>query len=210
MILASASPRRSEILRGLGLGFEVEPAHIDESRLGDEGPETYVERVARAKAESRARPNALILAADTIVLIDSAVLGKPVGPEDAVKMLGRLAGREHEVLTSVALLDSDSGILRSSIERSTVRIATMTASEIEWYVATEEPLDKAGAYAIQGLGALFVESVEGNYSNIVGLPVPTLYRLAAELGYSLLDFRNESSGGAASLEPPRTEADFSE
>ncbi len=198
LILASASPRRSEILRGLGVSFEIEPAEIDESRLDAEGPEAYVERVARAKAESRARGGKLILAADTIVIIDGSVLCKPVGPEDATKMLARLAGREHEVLTAVALLDGNSGTLRSSIERSKVRIAAMAPSEIKWYVATEEPLDKAGAYAIQGLGALFVESVQGNYSNIVGLPVPTLYRLISELGYSLLDFRTRGTGGGAS------------
>lgn len=193
LILASASPRRSEILRGLGLDFQVEPADVDESRLDGETAEIYVERVARAKAECRARAGALTLAADTTVIIDSSILGKPTDPKDAARMLDRLAGHEHEVLTSVALLDGGNGTLLSSTERSRVRIAAMTTAEIEWYVATGEPLDKAGAYAIQGLGALFVEGVEGNYSNIVGLPVPTLYRLVSELGYSLLDFRSESS-----------------
>ena len=192
LVLASASPRRSEILRGLGLGFEIEPADIDESRLGDEAAEIYVERVARSKAGKRSRPGTLTIAADTIVVIEDSILGKPLGPDDAKRMLARLAGREHEVLTAVAVLDTDSGSLRSSVERSRVRIAAMTPPEIEWYVATREPLDKAGAYAIQGLGSLFVESVEGNYTNIVGLPVPTLYRLVAELGYSLLDFRAAS------------------
>ena len=197
LILASASPRRSEILRGLGLGFEIEPADIDESRLRDEAAEIYVERVARSKADNRRRPGTLTIAADTIVVIDDSVLGKPESPEDAKRMLARLAGREHEVLTAVAVLDADSGALRSAVERSKVRIAAMSLSEINWYVATGEPLDKAGAYAIQGLGSLFVESVEGNYTNIVGLPVPTLYRLVAELGQSLLDFRVESADEAA-------------
>ena len=197
LILASASPRRSEILRGLGLGFEIEPADIDESRLSDEAAEIYVERIARSKADNRRRPGTLTIAADTIVVIDDSVLGKPESPEDAKRMLARLAGREHEVLTAVAVLDANSGALRSSVERSKVRIAAMSLSEINWYVATGEPLDKAGAYAIQGLGSLFVESVEGNYANIVGLPVPTLYRLVAELGQSLLDFRVESADEAA-------------
>jgi len=191
LILASASPRRSEILRGLGLGFEIEPADIDESRHGDEDPTTYVERVARAKAATHSRPGTLNLAADTIVLIDGQVLGKPDDPADAQIKLAQLAGRQHEVLTAVAVLDGTSGSMRSAVERSKVRLAPMSASEIEWYVATGEPLDKAGAYAIQGLGSIFVESIEGNYSNIVGLPVPTLYRLIAELGHSLLDFQVE-------------------
>ncbi len=197
LILASASPRRSEILRGLGLGFEIEPADIDESRLSDEAAEIYVERIARSKADNRRRPGTLTIAADTIVVIDDSVLGKPESPEDAKRMLARLAGREHEVLTAVAVLDANSGALRSSVERSKVRIAAMSLSEINWYVATGEPLDKAGAYAIQGLGSLFVESVEGNYANIVGLPVPTLDRLVAELGQSLLDVRVESADEAA-------------
>ena len=197
LILASASPRRSEILRGLGLEFAIEPADIDESRLGDEAAELYVERVARSKADNRSRPGTLTIAADTIVVIDGLVLGKPGDLEDAKEMLARLAGREHEVLTAVAVLDGDSSALRSSVVRSKVQIAAMSASEINWYVATGEPLDKAGAYAIQGLGSLFVESVEGNYTNIVGLPVPTLYRLVAELGQSLLDFRVENAEKAA-------------
>ena len=197
LILASASPRRSEILRGLDLEFAIEPADIDESRLGDEAAELYVERVARSKADNRSRPGTLTIAADTIVVIDGLVLGKPGDPEDAKEMLARLAGREHEVLTAVAVLDGDSSALRSSVVRSKVQIAAMSASEINWYVATGEPLDKAGAYAIQGLGSLFVESVEGNYTNIVGLPVPTLYRLVAELGQSLLDFRVENAEKAA-------------
>ncbi len=104
-------------------------------------------------------------------------------------MLARLAGRRHEVLTAVAVLDGRSRTLTTSVESSMVEIAEMSSSEIDWYVATGEPLDKAGAYAIQGLGSLFVESIQGNYSNIVGLPVPTLHRLVSELGYSLLDFR---------------------
>lgn len=188
LTLASASPRRSEILRGLGLDFEVRPADIDETRFEGESPAVYVERVARSKAGHHQPPNGLTVAADTIVVIDGAVLGKPETPDEAAEMLARLAGREHEVLTAVALLDGATGALESVIERSRVRIAPLTASEIDWYIATGEPLDKAGSYAIQGLGSLFVESIEGNYTNVVGLPVPALYRLAAKLGFSLLDF----------------------
>ncbi len=188
LVLASLSPRRSTILSELGLEFEIEPAEIDESRLPGEIPETYVVRVAGEKARARSRPNALVVAADTIVVIDEAVLTKPDDPRHASEMLATLAGREHEVLTAVALHDGG-GRARCELVRSCVRLAPMTTEEITWYVATGEPLDKAGSYAIQGLGSLFVESVTGNYTNVVGLPVPTLYRLFRKLGYSLLEFR---------------------
>jgi septum formation protein len=188
LVLASLSPRRSAILSELGLEFEIEPAEIDESRLPGESPEAYAVRVADAKAEARARPDALVVAADTIVVLGQAVLTKPADPRHAAEMLATLAGREHEVFTAVALRD---GVRRGRCEliRSRVRIAPLTTEEIAWYVATGEPLDKAGSYAIQGLGSLFVESVAGSYTNIVGLPVPTLYRMFRELGYSLLEFR---------------------
>lgn len=194
LVLASASPRRSEILRGLEVAFEIQPADIDESRFANEAPDTYVVRVARAKAAAISRPGSLVLAADTIVVIDERVVTKPENPEHAVRILTSLAGREHEVLTAIALVDHSEGgsgeeLRLTAIERSRVRMAPMTPQEIDWYVASGEPLDKAGAYAIQGLGALFVEGIEGNYTNVVGLPVPALYRLLKELGYSLLDFR---------------------
>lgn len=196
LTLASASPRRSEILHGLGLEFEIEPADIDESRHQNETPAAYVDRLAREKARARSRPGRLTIAADTIVVIDGSVLGKPADPEEAKRMLARLAGRNHEVLTALALLDGSTDAAVCAVERSRVRIASMTPPEINWYVSTGEPLDKAGAYAIQGLGALFVESVDGNYTNVVGLPVPTLYRLAAEIGHSLLDFRAPAKQGS--------------
>ena len=189
LTLASASPRRSEILRGLGLRFEIAPADIDESVRDQEEARAYVERLARHKAAVRRVAGTLTIAADTVVVVDADLLGKPIDAGDARGMLARLAGREHEVMTGVAVLDGNTGALRSSVVRSSVRIAPMSSSEIEWYVSTGEPLDKAGAYAIQGLGSLFVESVSGNYTNVVGLPVPALYRLVAELGHSLLTFR---------------------
>lgn len=176
------------ILSELGLAFEIEPADVDESRLPSETPEAYVIRVAGDKARARAAPDAVVIAADTIVVLDGEVLTKPENPEDAEQMLARLAGREHDVLTGVAVLDGD-GDVRSELARSRVSIAQMTEDEISWYVGTGEPLDKAGSYAIQGLGSLFVESVVGNYTNVVGLPVPVLYRLFGSAGYSLLDFR---------------------
>lgn len=130
-----------------------------------------------------------MLAADTVVVIDGELLGKPKDPEDACSMLAKIAGREHTVLTGVALEDVDRNRRTAALERSRVRMAALTAEEIEWYVATGEPLDKAGSYAVQGIGALFVEEVHGNYTNVVGLPLPLTYRLFRELGWELLGFR---------------------
>jgi len=191
LVLASSSPRRLEILQGLGLRFSVQPADVDESRQPGEEPKIYVERVARDKAEAQAGEGRLVIAADTIVLFEGEVLTKPRDPKHARKMLGRLAGREHQVLTALTVLVTRSGVARtlSVVERSRVSLGAMTDDEIHWYVGTGEPLDKAGSYAIQGLGSLFVASIDGNYSNVVGLPVPALFRLVAEAGYSLLDFR---------------------
>jgi len=189
------SPRRSDILSGLGLAFTVEPADVDESLQPGEDPESYALRLAKAKAAARAGAGRLVLAADTIVVLDGEVLTKPTDPADARTMLARLTGREHEVLTAVALADGSAPAV-ATLERSRVRIGPMTPDEVAWYVATGEPLDKAGSYAIQGLGSLFVESVDGNYSNVVGLPVPATYRLFRELGYSLLDFRAAVDGAS--------------
>jgi septum formation protein len=189
LVLASASPRRRELLGGLGLRFEVRAADVDETPHPNEEPGAYVLRLAREKAQAAARPGELVLAADTTVVIDGEILGKPLDDEDAARMLRLLAGREHEVLTGVALFEADPGRLAARVNRSGVRMAPLSEAEIDWYVATGEPRDKAGAYAIQGLGALFVDAVSGNYSNVVGLPVPTVYRLFAELGYDLKGLR---------------------
>lgn len=145
-------------------------------------------RLASEKAETRGGPDELVLAADTIVVIDGEMLGKPRDPGDARRMLRRIAGRRHEVLTGVALHDAASGRRAAAVASSQVEMARMSDEEIAWYVSTGEPLDKAGAYAVQGLGALFVESIHGNYTNVVGLPLPATYRLFAELGYALRDF----------------------
>jgi septum formation protein len=172
--------------------FAVRAAEVDETPLSAETPRDYVLRLAREKASATAHPGELVLAADTTVVIDGEILGKPLDPEDARRMLRKLAGREHEVLTGIAL--AEPGRERppshaARVEVSRVRMAPMDEAEIAWYAATGEPMDKAGAYAIQGLGALFVEAVFGNYSNVVGLPVPGVYRLFAELGYDLKAFR---------------------
>lgn len=195
LILASGSPRRRDLLDALGVRFVVRPVDIDESPLPGEAPRRYVERLARAKASERVEPGELVLGADTIVVLDDDLLGKPAGEAEGRRMLARLAGREHTVLTGVALAEArrpgDPGALAvaASVEESRVRIAALSDEEIDWYVATGESLDKAGSYAVQGLGAIFVEAVFGDYSNVVGLPLPATYRLFREIGHDLRRFR---------------------
>jgi septum formation protein len=196
LVLASASPRRRELLGGLGAVFAVRPVDLDETPRPGEAPRAYVLRLALEKAAAGAvravsmGERELVLAADTVVVLDGDLLGKPRDEADARRMLGRIAGREHTVLTGVALHEPGAGEPRraSTVETSRVRMAPMGEEEIAWYVATGEPLDKAGSYAVQGLGALFVEEVFGNYTNVVGLPLPATRRLFAELGYDLRQF----------------------
>jgi nucleoside triphosphate pyrophosphatase len=191
LVLASSSPRRRELLAGLGLAFTIRPVDLDETPLPGETPAACVRRLATGKAAARAAPGELVLAADTLVVLGDELLGKPRDPEDARRMLGRIAGREHTVLTGVALEEvAEDGEVRrtATVESSRVRMAAMSEEEIAWYVATGEPLDKAGSYAVQGLGALFVEEVFGNYTNVVGLPLPATGRLFGELGYDLRRF----------------------
>jgi septum formation protein len=171
----------------------VRPADIDETPHPGEAPADYVRRLAQEKAAAVAgEENALVLAADTTVVIDGEILGKPEDEADARRMLGLLAGCDHEVLTGIALRETG-GRDASHVESSRVRMAALSAEEIAWYAATGEPLDKAGAYAVQGLGVLFVEAVNGNHSNVVGLPIPAVYRLFAALGYDLKAFVSRSS-----------------
>jgi septum formation protein len=183
-VLASASPRRARILESLGIPFRVRVAHVDESLLPAEDGALAAERLARLKALVVSPTEALpVLAADTLVLCDGRVLGKPGSAADARAMLRGLAGRSHEVVTGVCLVAL--GHVRSAQERTTVSLGAMSDAEIEWYVATGEPLDKAGAYHVDGLGALFVASVQGSPSNVEGLPVRLVSRLAAEAGVRL-------------------------
>jgi septum formation protein len=193
LVLASGSPRRRELLAGLGLRFAVRPPEVDETPRSGEGPDAFVLRLAREKAGAdsggRAPEREIILAADTVVVVDGELLGKPRDAADAARMLLRIAGREHQVLTGVAVREAWDGRAAAGVERTQVRIAALSEPRIAWYVATGEPLDKAGAYAVQGLGALLVEAVFGNYTNVVGLPLPLVARLFAELGHDLLDFR---------------------
>lgn len=182
LILASGSPRRAELLRAAGFVFDAQPQQVDERLLLGEEPAAHVLRLAREKAllaDCRG-PGTLVLAADTIVVIDGVVLGKPADDREAAQMLRRLSGRAHEVLTGVALRGD--GRLIAEVERTAVRFLPLSEAEIAWYVATGEPRDKAGAYAIQGLGSRFVDRIDGSYSNVVGLPVARVYRMLREVG----------------------------
>lgn len=189
LVLASGSPRRSELLATLGIRFEVRPVDIDESPLQGESPRAMVQRLACAKAHGQAHDGEVVLAADTVVVLDSLILGKPSDRSDAARMLRELQGREHTVVTGVALVEAGSSSQRVGVEQTSVRIAPMDHDSVAWYVETGEPMDKAGAYAIQGLGACFVLSIRGNYTNVVGLPLPKVRQLLSELGYDLFDFR---------------------
>jgi len=200
LLLASASPRRAELLRAAGFEFDVMPAHVDEAMDVEETPAGYVRRVSQLKAEAVAAraPGRPILGADTIVVVDHEVLGKPANADDARRMLRRLSGRAHVVMTAVCLINPNRGAsgvaaevaadrgrskrLETRIERTTVELAPLSAGEIDWYVATGEPMDKAGAYAVQGLASRFVLRIDGSYSNVVGLPVAVVYDLCKEAG----------------------------
>jgi septum formation protein len=176
LVLASASPRRRELLARAGVAFEALPAEIDESLLAGETPEAHVERLAREKALAVARrvgpaPARLVLGSDTVVVLDGKVLGKPRDAAHAETLLARLAGRAHVVLTGVAIVASDGGAVESFVVASRVTLRAASADEIRAYVATGEPLDKAGAYALQGEGRRFVAAVEGSETNVIGLPL---------------------------------------
>lgn len=185
LILASASPRRADVLRMLGLEFEVVIPEVDESIIEGEAPGPYVERLARTKASAVAKrfPGRAVLAGDTVVVIDGEVLGKPTDSADAARMLGRLSGREHDVVTGLALIVPD-GSIHSGVSTTRVSMRDFDEDTIRRYVATGEPLDKAGAYAIQSLGAALVRSVRGDYYAVVGLPVSLLFDLLDSGGYS--------------------------
>ena len=182
LILASGSPRRRELLTAVGWEFEAITAGIDESVLAAEDPATYVQRLARTKAEAVAAKlsNGLVLGADTTVVVDDQILGQPVDDRDAVRMLSLLNGKWHEVLTGVALVRVG-GESRVDYETTRVRFAQMSDREIDWYVATGEARGKAGAYGIQGAAGLFIEEIEGDYFNIVGLPMRLVYELAGRV-----------------------------
>jgi septum formation protein len=184
LILASSSPRRAELLRAAGISFTIRAASVDESIRPNEPPRDYVARLSREKARAVARDDELTLGADTTVVINGEIAGKPSDEEDARRMLRALSGRWHEVLTGVTLARADQTL--SAIASTRVKFARLSDAEINWYVSTGEPMDKAGAYAIQGYASLFVERIEGSYSNVVGLPVHLAYQLARQMGVDLL------------------------
>lgn len=188
-ILASSSPRRREILAGLGMRFIVDPCNLREPvRRRGERPSVYAIRAARDKARAVAEKHktGVVIGADTIVVCGGRILGKPAGSEEGREMLERLAGRWHEVITGLSLVDLDAGRTRSGFGRSRVHFRHLTAGEIRWYLETGEYADKAGAYAVQGYAALFVDRIEGCYFNIVGFPVATFERVCRRLGYDLI------------------------
>ena len=175
LILASKSPRRREILAAAGIDFAVRSADVIEVRGSNEPPVEYVCRLAEAKASAIAgTADEIVLGADTEVVIDGMVLGKPADHADAARMLRLLSGREHEVITGICLIGRGRKVVDSA--RTRVRFVPLAAEEIEEYVESGEPMDKAGAYAIQGLASKFIDDIEGDYFNIVGLPVALVYR----------------------------------
>jgi septum formation protein len=183
IVLASASPRRAELLRNAGIPFTVDVANIAEDVQPEESPTEHAERLAREKAEVVAKRNSgnIVLGADTIVVVNDQILGKPRDAQDAARMLGLLSGRAHEVVTGVCLarvgLETRNPKLETSSSRTIVHFARLSASDIEDYVATHEPMDKAGAYAIQGIASRWINKIEGDYANVVGLPVALVWKM---------------------------------
>ncbi len=183
LVLASASPRRRELLEACGLKFEIHASDAEESRLAGESPRQMAERLARLKAEVVAQkfPEAFVIGCDTDVCVDDQILGKPVSVEDAVRLLGLIQGRTHSVWGAFAILNQQANISVVFADETRVTISPMSDKDIREYVATGEPMDKAGAYAAQGIGAQFIERVEGSYTNVVGLNVASFMQAARKL-----------------------------
>jgi septum formation protein len=177
LILASQSPRRRELLGVLGIPFDVIPADIAEIPRPDESPEQFVVRAAREKGVEVASrvTNSVVLSADTVVTIDGMILGKPADENHAIRMLMQLSGRQHSVYTAVCVIDQSNGEMYESLEKTDVWFNLMTGAEIRDYVRRENVLDKAGAYAIQGFASVYISRIEGNYSNVMGLPLPLVH-----------------------------------
>jgi len=175
LILASASPRRADLLRWAGVPFEIDPAAIDESRRPGEEPVVYASRLSREKALARSRPDRLTLGADTTVFIGADIFDKPAGPEEAAEHLRSLSGRTHQVVTAFSLVRGGD-LIQSEAVVSRVTFRSLSPAMIENYIATGEGLDKAGAYGLQGLGGFLVETIEGSYSSVIGLPLTEVLR----------------------------------
>jgi len=183
IILASASLRRIELLRQLGLTFEVIPSKVEEDVKEGEEPHEHVLRLARLKAKeiARAHDDSLIIAADTIVVLDNEILGKPKDEEEAFTMLSRLSGREHQVFTGFCVRDASDGTEYYEAVESKVRFKHLTMEEIKGYIKTGEPMDKAGAYAVQGKGSYMIKEIKGSYTNVVGLPLCELVEVLTRI-----------------------------
>jgi septum formation protein len=184
LVLASASPRRQDLLRNAHISFAVQPADIDETPRPVENPREYAERLAREKALAvwQTRPQDVVLGADTIVVVDETILGKPADAADATRMLRALSDRTHRVITGVCIvwpgkLRKEDRQLKTASETTLVTFNKLSEEEIQEYISTGEPMDKAGAYAIQGIASRWIPHIEGDYSNVVGLPVALVYRM---------------------------------
>ena len=183
-ILASSSPRRRELLGAIGAEFDVVPSHVPEEHQPGEAPEEYVARLSREKAQAIAmqQPNRWVIAADTTVLLGDQLLEKPLDASDAARMLSLITGRTHTVYTGVTLQNVESSYRDTRVAESEVRMLSLSAEDIEWYVRTGEPMDKAGAYAVQGIGSMFIDSIHGSYTNVVGLPLAMLFQMLRKAG----------------------------
>lgn len=190
LILASKSPRRAEILHHAGITFEVQPAHVNEARRPRESAHTYVRRLAAAKAHvaveraKHKKQHAMVIGADTIVLARGKMLGKPADVKEARRMLRLLSGKTHQVLTGLAIVSLPDGKARHHVEITHVKFARLSNADIDDYIATGEPFDKAGAYGIQGIGGRFVTAIEGCYFNVMGLPLSRVWTILRDLGYT--------------------------
>lgn len=177
IVLASSSPRRRELLESVGLEFQICTPEVDESYNGNESPEDFALRLSIEKALSVARrceKDSVVIGADTVVVVEGEILGKPLDENEAKVMLNKISGRDHEVLTAFSLASTRLEIIHSEIVKTSVHVKNLAASEIEGYIMTGEPMDKAGAYGIQGIGAFMIKGIRGSYTNVVGLPLVEL------------------------------------
>ena len=191
-ILASASPRRRQLLASIGLDFDVKPSDVPEVHREGEAPEEYVARLSRDKANAVARehPSRWVIAADTTVFLGDQLLEKPADAADATRMLAAIAGQTHIVYTGVTLENVERDYRETRVSESEVRLLPLSAADIAWYVATGEPFDKAGAYAVHGIAAMFIDSIHGSYTNVVGLPLATLFQMLRRAGIDPLTGSN--------------------
>jgi septum formation protein len=199
LVLASASPRRQELLRNAGITFEVQPANIPEDPLPGEAAKDYVERLARENALAIAsqRPHDVVLGADTVVVVDGQLLGKPSDAADATRMLRMLSGRKHEVITGVCVVVR--GQSKVASETTRVTMSELSDKDVAEYVASGEPMDKAGAYAIQGIASRWIPGIEGDYSNVVGLPVALVFRMLREISSQFSVLGSQKNRGSSAL-----------